>query len=107
VPALQLFLLICGKAYGSAVSLPSNATGIAVFDNIGLFDLPDGAIFQVFYRDLFLFCWRGWFHCCIRLSLRLPQVSQGPCGATKQSFPLLVRVFELLVWCSIIFNFNT
>jgi hypothetical protein len=36
--------------YSSAVSSPSNATGIAAFDSIGLFDLPDDAIFQVFRR---------------------------------------------------------
>jgi hypothetical protein len=30
------------------VSLPSNDSGIAIFDSIGLFDLPDGALFQVF-----------------------------------------------------------
>ena len=36
------------QTYGSAVSLPSNASGIATFENIGLFDLPDGKIFQVF-----------------------------------------------------------
>jgi hypothetical protein len=29
------------------VSLPSNDSGIAVFDNIGLFDLPDATLFQV------------------------------------------------------------
>jgi hypothetical protein len=41
------FLTACLKAYGSAVSLPSNDSGIAVFDNIGLFDLPDATLFQV------------------------------------------------------------
>jgi hypothetical protein len=36
------------QTYGSAVSLPSNASGVATFENIGLFDLPDGKFFQVF-----------------------------------------------------------
>jgi hypothetical protein len=36
------------QTYGSAVSSPSNASGVATFENIGLFDLPDGNFFQVF-----------------------------------------------------------
>ena len=41
-------LFTCAKTYGSAISSPSDASGVATFDNIGLFDLPKGAIFQVF-----------------------------------------------------------
>ncbi len=36
------------QTYGSAVSLPSDSSGIAYFDRIGLFDLPHGSLFQVF-----------------------------------------------------------
>ena len=36
------------QLYGSAISSPSNNLGVATFHNIGLFDLPDKAIFQVF-----------------------------------------------------------
>jgi hypothetical protein len=42
------FLTYCEQTYGSAVSLPSNDSGIATFEKIGLFDLQDGKIFQVF-----------------------------------------------------------
>jgi hypothetical protein len=35
------------------VSLPSNDSGIAVFDNIGLFDLPDATLFQVLLFSVF------------------------------------------------------
>jgi hypothetical protein len=42
------FLTYREQTYGSAVSLPSNDSGIASFEKIGLFDLPDGKFFQVF-----------------------------------------------------------
>ncbi len=42
------FLTYRGQTYGSAVSLPSNDSGVATFEKIGLFDLPDGKFFQVF-----------------------------------------------------------
>lgn len=35
------------QLYGSAISSPSDNLGVATFHNIGLFDLPDKAIFQV------------------------------------------------------------
>jgi hypothetical protein len=41
-------LFFCAQTYGSAISSPSNSSGVATFDSIGLFDLPDGAVFQVF-----------------------------------------------------------
>jgi hypothetical protein len=41
-------LSFCAQTYGSAISSPSNSSGVATFDSIGLFDLPDGAVFQVF-----------------------------------------------------------
>ncbi len=42
-------LFACAQTYGSAISSPSNASGVATFDSIGLFDLPNGALFQVFF----------------------------------------------------------
>ena len=79
------------------MSSPSNAAGIASFDNIGLFDLPNGAIFQVsapIAISASICCLAMqtrlmWLLC--RSFSRLLLVFRAPFGATFPQFLFSVR----------------
>jgi hypothetical protein len=89
-------LFTCAKTYGSAISSPSDASGVATFDNIGLFDLPKGAIFQVFIavsKFMLLLCGSiiDIYPACFRSFLHFLLACLAPYGATTLQFLLLVR----------------
>ncbi len=90
---INIFLL---KLYGSAISLPSNNLGVATFDNIGIFDLPNGAVFQVDFFHIFYCCMSYQFHienmsaghnARLRLFLHSLPMCLMPFGAILRWFP--------------------